>query len=177
MSNFPKKNSEYFMKKSIVVILMMTGILASSVISVGQDHKPGFSPLVDNYLLIKNALVNSDATNTTAGSKTFITLVNELDTKNLSEAEQAVFENTQKKLLAAANILVASNDLVKQRAAFQNLSDNMIKLVKAARPSSALYVDFCPMKKAYWLSESKEIKNPYYGSAMLSCGTVTDSLK
>jgi hypothetical protein len=28
------------------------------------------------------------------------------------------------------------------------------------------------MKKASWLSNDKAIKNPYYGSAMLTCGNV-----
>lgn len=156
---------------------MMTSFLATFLLSVGQDQKPGFSSLLDNYLLIKNALVKSDATNTAAIAKTFISSVNELDTKNLSETEQVVFENTQKKLLSDANTISTSKDLVKQRTAFQHLSDNMIKLAKVSKPSSVRYVDFCPMKKAYWLSEAKDIQNPYYGSTMLSCGTVTEVLE
>jgi hypothetical protein len=32
------------------------------------------------------------------------------------------------------------------------------------------------MKKAYWLSGDKVIKNPYFGSAMLTCGTITETL-
>jgi Protein of unknown function (DUF3347). len=32
------------------------------------------------------------------------------------------------------------------------------------------------MKKANWLSSEKEIKNPYYGSTMLTCGSVVDTI-
>jgi Cu(I)/Ag(I) efflux system membrane fusion protein len=31
-------------------------------------------------------------------------------------------------------------------------------------------------KGAYWLSNEREIKNPYFGSEMLECGSVEDSL-
>ncbi|WP_010229981.1 DUF3347 domain-containing protein [Gillisia marina] len=44
-----------------------------------------------------------------------------------------------------------------------------------------LYVLHCPMansnKGAFWLSASSEVKNPYYGSAMLTCGEVKDTIK
>jgi hypothetical protein len=43
-----------------------------------------------------------------------------------------------------------------------------------------LYKDFCPMannnKGAYWLSEVKDIKNPYFGSKMLKCGNVREQI-
>jgi Cu(I)/Ag(I) efflux system membrane fusion protein len=31
-------------------------------------------------------------------------------------------------------------------------------------------------KGAYWLSNVSEIKNPYFGEKMLTCGSVQDSL-
>lgn len=44
-----------------------------------------------------------------------------------------------------------------------------------------MYKDFCPMynngKGAFWLSETKEIKNPYLGKAMPTCGTIQEELK
>jgi hypothetical protein len=36
---------------------------------------------------------------------------------------------------------------------------------------------YCPMKKSNWLSNEKTVKNPYYGSAMLTCGEVTGTIK
>jgi hypothetical protein len=54
----------------------------------------------------------------------------------------------------------------------------MIVLAKAVKLSSdPIYEAYCPMKKASWLSSEKVIKNPYYGSAMLTCGSVRDTLK
>jgi len=48
----------------------------------------------------------------------------------------------------------------------------MIDIVALLGTEKTLYEDYCPMKKMSWLSESKEIKNPFYGSKMLSCGKV-----
>ena len=49
-------------------------------------------------------------------------------------------------------------------------------------PSSykALYKDFCPMagdNGGFWLSQFEAIKNPYFGAAMLKCGSVKKVLK
>ena len=39
-----------------------------------------------------------------------------------------------------------------------------------------VYQQFCPMansdKGAIWLSSNEKIMNPYFGAAMLSCGTI-----
>jgi len=32
-------------------------------------------------------------------------------------------------------------------------------------------------KGGYWLSNSKEIRNPYFGDIMLACGEVTEVLE
>jgi hypothetical protein len=53
----------------------------------------------------------------------------------------------------------------------------MTVLAKAVKLSSEpVYQVYCPMKKANWLSSSKEIKNPYFGSAMLTCGKVVETI-
>ncbi|WP_420601742.1 hypothetical protein [Flagellimonas sp.] len=45
---------------------------------------------------------------------------------------------------------------------------------------NTFYVQQCPMannnKGAVWLSTENEIRNPYYGDAMLKCGSVLEVL-
>jgi hypothetical protein len=55
----------------------------------------------------------------------------------------------------------------------------MHELVKIAPRSVPVYYDHCPMYKggADWLSQEKPIKNPFYGSMMLSCGSVQETIK
>ena len=72
-------------------------------------------------------------------------------------------------------------DLDEVRNAFVNLSNSMIILANTFKPNETLFVLHCPMannnKGADWLSSSKEIRNPYYGAAMLACGEVKDTIK
>ena len=57
-------------------------------------------------------------------------------------------------------------------------SKNMYELIKTLKlNTSTVYEQYCPMKKAAWLSESEDIRNPYYGDDMLECGTVSATLK
>ena len=63
------------------------------------------------------------------------------------------------------------------REAFVTLSENMILVGNQMKEmDKKLYVQHCPMadnnKGANWLSLEKEIRNPYYGNAMLTCGSV-----
>ena len=63
-----------------------------------------------------------------------------------------------------------------QREHFDRLSSDMYDLVKSVKPTQTLYKNHCPMfnenKGAIWISEVKEIRNPYYGKAMLECGEI-----
>ena len=65
--------------------------------------------------------------------------------------------------------------------AFAKLSSAMIEVMKIIKPDYAVYVDHCPMyndgKGADWLSKENGIKNPYYGSQMLTCGKVKETIK
>jgi hypothetical protein len=59
-----------------------------------------------------------------------------------------------------------------QREHFETLSTDITDLITLLGTDKTLYQDYCPMKKVSWLSETKEIKNPFYGSKMLTCGSV-----
>ena len=72
----------------------------------------------------------------------------------------------------------ASTEIKVQRAAFIQLSSAMINSVKAFGINTEIYNQFCPManndKGANWLSFEENIKNPYFGDAMLTCGSVEE---
>ena len=71
-------------------------------------------------------------------------------------------------------VILAALDL--QRAAFNDVSVNLWKVVeKAEKMDAPVYYQYCPMKNGYWLSKEKDIKNPYYGSSMLTCGKVVET--
>ena len=78
--------------------------------------------------------------------------------------------------------ILENENIENQRDHFITLSENMVALThNIDKLNETLYVAKCPManknRGAVWLSLNTEIHNPYYGDAMLSCGSVIDTLK
>lgn len=74
----------------------------------------------------------------------------------------------------------ATNDVEAQRTAYAGFEDGLYRSVKAFGIDKPAYRQFCPMalgnKGAYWLSDKKPIRNPYFGDAMLTCGETKETL-
>ena len=91
------------------------------------------------------------------------------------------FQKIEKDLKTDAQHIKENKDTEHQREHFISLSKNMYELIKTAKPAETVYYQFCPMandgKGANWLSKESVIKNPYYGSQMLSCGKVVETIK
>lgn len=131
-----------------------------------KDEKLGVA--YAQYILLKDALV---ASNADEAQKSVSELVKTL----------AALKNG-KDALQAATKLEGTSSLTEQRLNFSTLSDEMVKLVEGGKLSSgSLYLEYCPMANknegAYWLSNEKEIKNPYFGSMMLKCGSVKETIQ
>ncbi len=150
-------------------------ILALSAIGV---VRPGFaqdstavqpSLLLHTYFQLKDALVSSNAIAAKARAGELLEAIN--------DKTAAIPESTRKSLLKDAAAISQSGDLILQRGRFLALSDTMIAFAKTTELSTdPVYQQYCPMKKASWLSPDKAIKNPYYGSAMLTCGNIKATL-
>ncbi|WP_246113193.1 DUF3347 domain-containing protein [Segetibacter aerophilus] len=137
---------------------------------VDANTQQQFSRLLSSYLNIKNALVAGDATSAASNANQFLRTANTVDYKVISEGNVHILSND-------AGKISATKDLKKQREIFASLSSNMASVAKAFKLSDKpLYLQYCPMKKASWLSLEKQIKNPYYGTTMLTCGEVQETL-
>ncbi len=123
--------------------------------------------IYNNYLDVKAALVNTDATTAQAKATVMVTTLKE------TKADQ--------KTLVAALAIASNNDINKQRESFEALTEATELLLKNAISSGEVYKQYCPMafdgRGASWLSDSKEIRNPYFGNKMLKCGLVKETLK
>ncbi|GAB1463203.1 DUF3347 domain-containing protein [Pedobacter sp.] len=120
------------------------------------------------YLLLSNALINSDLVTAKEASMGL-----ELGSKALKDGE---------KLARFASKITAASAIEVQRALFSDLSNEMIAKVKAiGLQYGEIYLEYCPMalndKGASWLSNQQQIRNPYYGDSMLDCGEIKETLK
>lgn len=133
------------------------------------------APIIDAYIQIKNALVADDEENAAKGGTQLLEAFSNFDMSQLSEEQHKTYMNIMADAKTQAEY-ISKSPLKLQREHFVSLSNNMDDLVMLLGTDKTLYQDFCPMadngKGASWLSETKEIKNPFYGSNMLTCGSV-----
>ena len=71
---------------------------------------------------------------------------------------------------AAAAALAETADLQSARDAFGPLSDALIVYGPGRVGFGELRLAYCPMVDKEWLQATSEIRNPFYGSMMLTCG-------
>ncbi|WP_434978277.1 DUF3347 domain-containing protein [Daejeonia sp. YH14] len=156
------------MKKNILSLIMGLGTVG---MMNAQKADASLKKAYQDYLNIKNALVADNTSATAASANQFIKDIGAADYKTVSEGNAEI-------LRKQATAVSQARDIKAQRAAFHHLSDNMIALAEKLKLSDQpVYVQYCPMADASWLSSDSEIKNPYYGKMMLSCGKVTKELK
>ncbi len=159
------------MKKIIfVAVAFLATVFVQKGIAQDSTEQRQLSQLLVQYYQLKDALVAGNGNVVSTRAQEFIKTANSLDYKLISEGNINA-------LLKDATPISESKDINKQREYFANLSNNMATLAKAVKlTADPIYKQYCPMKKTYWLSNEKAIKNPYYGNAMLTCGNVVDTI-
>ncbi|MBB6498048.1 DUF3347 domain-containing protein [Pedobacter cryoconitis] len=158
------------MKRIFFIIAFIATVIVQPGFAQQNNNTPSNS-LISYYYGIKDALVAGDSKLASVKAEDFIKVLNNTDPQ--------LVDVTKKKLLTDdARQITANKELKSQRDHFADLSANMIMLVKTSKLSAEpIYELYCPMKKSNWLSNEKAVKNPYYGSAMLTCGKVTETIK
>lgn len=135
--------------------------------------------IVDHYLHIKNAMVKDDGNEAANGAKAMEEAVSKLDKSLLTAEQKAAYDKNEGELKTqSARIAGNGADIKKQREYFSPLSVAVYNLSKTFGGGRTVYHEHCPMARdnqgAMWISETKEIKNPYFGAAMLTCGSVEE---
>ena len=130
----------------------------------------------DNYFLLKDALVKTDGNTASLKAKDLLSAIIAVKMETLKMDEHLVWMKVLKDLTADAKSISETQDIKKQREAFKSLSKNTYLLIKASKPTEAIYYQYCPMQDANWLSKENAVKNPYYGSQM-SCGKTVETIK
>ncbi|WP_348797430.1 DUF3347 domain-containing protein [Flavobacterium adhaerens] len=149
---------------------------AAAIPSDAQENSP-FKAIFDSYFDLKDALVKTDAKTASVKSKELLAAVNAVKMDNLKPKEHTAWMNVMKSLAADAKNISESQDIKKQRESFKSLSKNTYDLIKTTDQPQPVYHNHCPMVDANWLSKESGIRNPYYGSQMLSCGSTIETIK
>ncbi|NEM98482.1 DUF3347 domain-containing protein [Pontibacter burrus] len=144
--------------------------------SVNGPVKEQIAAVVDSYLKLKDNLVASDAGKAQADAKEVKAAAEKVEVSALEGEQKTFAEERLSEVKQAASAMAEAADLDLQRAQLELLSEATFALTKAfGAANETLYYQHCPMANndqgAYWLSSNKEIRNPYFGDAMLKCGS------
>lgn len=193
------------MKKGIitVVILAVLGFAAYKIWGgsgnkpAGEKQKPltiaentgafnqSFQKLLQSYYAVKDALVASDDAKASTAALELVRAAEGLKLDEIQGDTSGAIKSTAQvdvgTIIGSAKALAGEKDLAAKRTEFKVIADALYSLFRIVKYSGQkIYWQYCPMafnnQGANWVSSEKEIKNPYFGSEMLNCGEVVDSL-
>lgn len=155
------------MKSLRSILLLVVGLTAAAFTAAahGDEFKAAFvSSLTPAYLDVQAALAADDLGATKAAAQTLLT----------TAKRGPIFED----FTGPVQMIIDAADLKAARGAFKEASGELITLIKhvGTEGDRDLYVAHCPMafggKGGDWLQADQKIANPYYGAAMLTCGSI-----
>lgn len=153
----------------------------------GADHtammeNSSMNTVMNAYFQVKNALANDDAKAAATAGNEVASAITNVDVAGFSAEQKKMYEEVKTDIKEHGEHIGTNGDkIAHQREHFETLSKDLYDLVKVSGTSQTMYYTHCPMynnnKGANWLSEVKEIRNPYLGKKMPDCGTVTEEMK
>lgn len=153
--------------QSIARLLVAATLMAAPLAGFAEDKKMDDAALMqpvksvyDSYLKIQAELAKDSIKGVDENANAIAKAVRGDDMKMLSSD-----------VATQAETLAKVKDLKTAREAFKPLSKSLIKYLADNKAGKGTYHEaYCPMVKASWLQTEKDIRNPYMGKEMLTCG-------
>ncbi|MEO6521274.1 MAG: DUF3347 domain-containing protein [Mucilaginibacter sp.] len=159
--------------KFLFIALLITASAKAQTTLSGSVNK-----VLTAYINLKNALVADNSKLANDRGKEFTAALKEVNPAQMNDKQKTTWKAYGEKLRFDGEHISESDKLAHQREHFTSLSKNMIAVTKALKLNSTIvYEQYCPMKKASWLSETAAIRNPFYGKDMEDCGSVKETIK
>ena len=132
------------------------------------------------YLPVKDALVASDAKMASQRAKDLLSVISKVDMTLVKGDAHKEWMKDLEVLHSTTKKMVNESDLEIEREMLSPLSDQLFHTLKKFQVEVSGFRQYCPMvadnQGAYWLSDSDEVLNPYFGNKMLTCGNVEEEL-
>jgi len=158
-----------------------------------NEFNKSFSNVITTYINLKDAFVNADTVLIKSNQKKFIASIDRIKIDDLKKDTSGVYQSAQAQLgdiKSNAEAILKETDITEMRQDFRMVSENLFPLLKIIHyEGDKLYWQNCPMafgegKDASWISNEKEINNPYLGKnhpefkgTMLHCGEIKDTIQ
>ncbi|MBA4744825.1 MAG: efflux RND transporter periplasmic adaptor subunit [Muricauda sp.] len=154
-----------------------SGMDSTMEMKFSKEAQSKFNNLLNIYLNLKDALVASDQEQTQMLAQQGTEIASKISGLPMDDMGKSHIS----KLAEQLSEIASKDNLEEQRDDFVQLSQNIIQIAQQMNMlETKLYVQHCPMANndngANWLSLEEEIRNPYYGDAMLTCGSVVGTI-
>ena len=149
-----------------------------NVVADAQASADPLAPVLDAYFRLKDALVAGDSVQAPDLAVKLDGSIHNIDKDALPASQQAEWEEVMTSLMPTLHPYGVTKGLEQQRTLFAQLTPGMKRIAELATSDAPVYLLHCPMYHggADWLSREKAVKNPFYGSAMLTCGSVKETV-
>lgn len=151
-----------------------------SFTQVDAKVSAGLQEVLKHYYHVQFALTNDDATEAGSGGKMMAEAIAKVDKSAMTADQKALYEKNEADLKEHAEH-ISKSKIDHQREHFEKMSEDVYDLVKGFGAGKPVYKTFCPMafdnKGAYWISTGTDVKNPYFGKEMPTCGEVQEVIK
>ena len=163
-----------------------------------KTHSDAFNSRVqtaiESYLKVKDALVEDDTAAARENAGLFLRRLDSIPMEELKKDTQSIYEGAVASVTdIKANVqsMISQSNITEMRKDFNMATEMMYPgfFSMIHYEGNTLYLQHCPMafgedQGASWLSNSREIMNPYLGknhpeyhASMLHCGEIKDSVK
>ena len=150
--------------------------------AIPEPFKSNLEKLYHHYFDLKNALADDAPEQARGHGQQLKEQLSAIGQHSLDGEHHMFWMNRYEEIDERIEKHLRATVMEEMRVHFEPLSEAFIE---TARTLGAIgqtwYVAYCPMydddRGAFWLSEFEEIKNPYFGSMMLRCGEVRQTLR
>lgn len=147
-----------------------------------STQSTNFGEVFAHYQHLTFALSNDDSKEAANGAKAMEEALANVNKADFTEGQQKTFDDIEADMKEhTSHIMANANNIAHQREHLEMLSRDVYDIAKTFGAGKTYYKTFCPMynnnQGAFWLSDSKEIRNPYFGSEMLTCGEIQEEIK
>ena len=154
---------------------LLTGAIEEPGLKQAMGH------ILDNYYAVATKLANDSVKDIGEDLDLIVRNSKEVRDMDLDIPEDSLerLSEIARKIEDSA-IEMKGMELEEARKRFKDLSQSVISYLKEfygkIKGAEKAYVYYCPMVDASWLQKEKGTRNPYYGSAMLKCGSVKEQI-
>lgn len=146
-----------------------------------KEFKKQLQQVSEAYFGLKDAFVQTDSSLAASKAKDLLNSLGTVDMSLVKGESHDFWMEKASALEAHSQKISELSNVEEQREQFEFVSDALIETIKVMGiASDTYYVQYCPMafdfEGAEWLSDSDQIRNPYFGDKMLKCGNVEDTI-